>query len=146
MKPLRWTTDREKSAYMRERRAQNLQRSLCNPNENWLWDKLKATGLKWKRQAVWGFRIFDFWCHEKGIAVESDGKEHDPAYDAHRDEYNLRRSAIVVLRLRNKNESDLAMVLEQITSERTWKERRDAFGLNVSGKKARRKLVLPAGH
>ncbi len=50
--------------------------------EVWAHPFLKQTRLKWTRQSVWGYRIFDFWCHEKGIAVEIDGLTHDKDYDA----------------------------------------------------------------
>ena len=37
-------------------------------------EKLAATGHRWSRQAIWGKRIFDFWCATLGIAVEVDGR------------------------------------------------------------------------
>lgn len=141
MKPLRAQNDALKSAYMREMKAKNIAKAKHNPNENWLMAKLATTGYKWSRQCTWGFRIFDFWCHELGIAVESDGPEHVAAYDSYRDEYNLRRSGIIVLHVRNKNESDFLEALQLIKSSETWKERRDRMGLNSHTKKGKRKWV-----
>jgi len=106
--------------YWKERRAA----SAANPNELWMKAKLDTTGLQWTRQAQWGWRLFDFWCHELGIAVEVDGPEHDQAKDAKRDAYNLKRSGILVLRVRNQNEGDAAKALADIQAACTWQERR----------------------
>jgi very-short-patch-repair endonuclease len=141
MKPLRWATNAEQAAYMRGRKDQNLTRALSNSNENWLFARLEATGFKWTRQATWGYRIFDFWCHELGIAVESDGPEHDRQYDAHRDEYNLRRSGVLVLRVRNKNEEDVAVAISAIAEAKTWRDRRARLGLDAHTKAGRRHLI-----
>lgn len=141
MKPLRWTNDADAHRYMKERQNQNLARSARNPNENWMGEKLATTGRKWRRQAQWGYRLFDFWCHELGIAVEVDGPEHRIDYDNHRDEYNYRRSAILVLRVRNQNEEDAAAVLGIIASSCTWSERRQQLGIDGHTKRARRRLV-----
>ena len=141
MKPLRWPTNGKEAAYMNERKEQNSRRAVKNPNENWLAERLSTTGYKWTRQASWGYRIFDFWCHELGIAVESDGPEHDTQYDEYRDEYNFRRSGILVLRVRNRNEDDAKAVLSEIAAAETWKARRERLGLNVKTKAGRRHLV-----
>ena len=141
MKPLRWCTKSEDHKYMQMRQQQNLERCLVNANENWMADKLQATGFKWRRQAQWGMRLYDFWCAHLGVAVEVDGPEHDQEYDRYRDEYNLRRSGIIVLRVRNMNEADADSALAAIAAASPWKDRRDVMGLNVSGKKARRRLV-----
>lgn len=142
MKPLNWPSNAEQAAYMRMRKDQNIGRSLRNPNENWMALKLNATVRKWTRQATWGMRLFDFWCAELGIAVEVDGPEHREDYDAYRDEYNFRRSGIVVLRVRNLNEEDAEKALAAISREVTWKERREALGIHKGSKKDRRRLVL----
>ncbi len=141
MKPLRWPTNAEDAAYMKGRQEQNVRRALANPSENWLEERLNTTGYKWTRQASWGHRIFDFWCHELGIAVESDGPEHDQRYDAHRDEYNLRRSGIVVLRVRNRNEKDANVALSAIATAEPWNVRREKLRLNAHTKAGRRHLV-----
>lgn len=141
MKKLRWCCDSKSSEYMRMRKEQNLARALTNKNENWMADLLATTGLKWTRQAQWGYRRFDFWCAHLGVAVEVDGAEHREDYDAYRDEYNFRRSGIIVLRVRNLSAEDAAAALEAIGKQSPWKERRVAMGLNTGSKKARRKWV-----
>lgn len=128
-KPLRWPTNSEKHAYMKKRQQQNRSRTLENVNENWLADILAKTDYKWTRQAIWGYRIFDFWCHELGIAIESDGPEHNKEYDAYRDKYNFQRSGIIVIRVKNKNEEDAKKALEIISKSETWLKRRENLGL-----------------
>lgn len=143
MKPLRWQTNAEETAYMKMRQSENRIRCARNPNENWMRDKLKATPFKWTRQPTWGYRIFDFFSQVLGVAIEVDGPEHDAGYDAYRDEYNFRRSGLVVIRVRNRNEQDAAFALAAIAVIDTWKERRAKMGLDrsVTTKKGRRRWV-----
>ena len=93
--------------------------------------KLVSTGKKWTRQAMWGCRLFDFWCHEIGCAVEVDGPEHNAKFDAARDQYNYLRSAIVVLRVRNFDEASADDALRQIESMAPWRERRAQVGASA---------------
>ena len=125
------------------RRDQNLQKSKRNPNENWMYEKLLKTNLKWTRNAIWGHRLFDFWCAGLGIAVEVDGPEHAKPYDDYRDEYNLRRSGILVFHVRNLNESDAQSVMAAILNAEAWKDRRSRLGITGS-KRQRRHLVVQA--
>jgi len=121
----------EQYAYMRARQRQNRVRVIAA--EEWAWPRIKAAGGKWERQAIWGCRLFDFFSIGRGIAVEIDGPEHIPAYDLARDQYNYFRSGIVVLRVKNFNETDLAVALAEIRKGETRKERR---------KRVRRELGL----
>jgi len=141
MNPLRTPKNADEHAYMRGRKAQNLARAIHNQNENWFWIKLSATGRKWTRQAQWGYRIFDFWCHDLGVAVEVDGPEHRKSWGAHRDEYNLRRSGILVLRVRNGNEEDAAAALQAISTAETWTARKERLRITGNTKRARRRLI-----
>jgi len=117
--------------HMQRRRAQNLELARRNPNENWLRDKLRATGYRWTRQAVWGYRIFDFWNARLGIAIEVDGPEHDRARDKERDELDYVTSGIRVLRVRNRNEADAAHALRLIRCADAWNVRRGRLGLDA---------------
>ena len=110
------------------RREQN--RALEFPAEKWMRQYLLRTGLKWKRQAQWGYRIFDFWNFEKGLAVEVDGLTHDKPYDAARDEYNFKTSGIVVIRVSNYCHADAQDALTKIASECLWNERRRMLKLS----------------
>lgn len=132
MTPLKWPINKEESAYMRERKRQNRSRTRRNSNENWAHERLcSLTGLKWTRQAMWGYRLYDNWNAVLGVAVEVDGLEHKykRGQDLYRDEYNFRRSGIVVLRVRNQNEIDMAFAVDLIRKSRTWEERRNDLGL-----------------
>lgn len=140
MKPLRWCTNNEQHEYMRERQAQNRERSAKNANELWALEILKTTPYKWTPQAQWGYRIFDFWCAELGVAIELDGKEHDPNYDSYRDEYNYRRSGIVVLRVPNRDGERLNKSIASLSVIGDWKERKERMGITGHTKKDRRKL------
>ena len=122
---------------MRGRQAQNKARAARNHNEQWMAEKLATTGLQWTTQAQWGYRLFDFWSAEKGIAIEVDGPEHDTDVDAYRDRYNFERSGIEVIRVRNRNEADAIIALDLISSAESWQERRKRLGI-VGGKRQRR--------
>jgi very-short-patch-repair endonuclease len=141
VKPLRWTTNKEQSNYMRMRVKQNRERSASNPNENWMAEILSLTPYKWKRQVQWGFRVFDFWCHELGIAIEVDGPEHDAEYDHYRDEYNFRRSGIVVFRVKNGDDIRAQETIGTLPLFGNWPDRRALLGLSAHTKKARRRLA-----
>ena len=141
MKPLRYPTNRKEHEYMKGRQQQNRANCIKNENERWFLDKLGKTAYKWTQQAQWGYRIFDFWSFELGVAIEIDGSEHKVDNDHYRDEYNFRRSGIVVLRVRNRNEEDAALALGLIEKLGTWHTRRSQLGLNVPTKKGRRKLA-----
>lgn len=119
----------EQHAYMAMRQEQNVIASKHNPNELWMASLLERTSHKFNRQRRWGYRIFDFWCSELGVAVEVDGLEHRPEYDRMRDDHHYNRSGILVLRARNRNEEDAREVLARIATARTWNERRLALGL-----------------
>lgn len=123
-----WTVTKEHSDHMAMRQTQNRARNV--PAENWFAAKLPATNLRWTRQARWGFRLFDFWCHEIGIAIEIDGAGHNAVIDAERDAIENERSCIIVLRVRNFNEDDAREAIERVGTSLLWNDRR-----YLSGKK-----------
>ena len=130
-KNMRWVVRSDQAKYMRERQKQNKSKTV--QAEVWAKQKLKTTGHKWNRQTIWGCRLFDFWCHKLGIAVEIDGMTHNKVYDAIRDEYNFYRSGIIVLRVPNYDELAMQKALETIAKADSWEVRkvkmRDEFGL-----------------
>lgn len=132
VKKLRWPKNKQEHAVMREREFVNLARAKINPNENWMLAKLKQTPHKWRRQTRWGYRIFDFWCHRLGLAVEVDGPEHNQAYDSYRDQSVLENYGVLVVRVRNKNEGDAQIALARIKETETWNQRRAKYGLHVT--------------
>ena len=85
---------------------------------------LAATGLMWIRQARWKGRIFDFWCREKGLAVEVDGPEHKAEKDRQSDELAYKVGKIVVIRVRNMNDADAQRAVKEILSSPSWSDRK----------------------
>lgn len=128
---MRWVVRKEQAEYMRARQKQNLAKSVAA--ESWASAHLEQTNFKWTRQAIWGCRLFDFWCNELGIAVEIDGLTHDKDYDQARDQYNFFRSGIIVLRVPNYDEQAMIAAIKQIQSADTWAIRkakmREQYGL-----------------
>jgi very-short-patch-repair endonuclease len=141
MRKLNWPTKAEQHGYMRFRQSQNVSKSLFNSNENWMHDILASTGLKWNRQIIWGKRLFDFWNGFLGVAIEVDGEEHNLEYDAYRDEYNFRRSGIVVLRVRNRNEQDAITAVSWIGKAGSLAQRKTEIGINGNSYRKRRVLA-----
>jgi very-short-patch-repair endonuclease len=125
----KWPTNSSQHEYMKMRQSQNATRCVSNTSENWMHNKLQRTPFKWTRQAQWGYRLFDFWCHQLGVAIEIDGASHNQSYDRARDRHNFQRSGILVFRVRNLNEEDAKRALEQIESAGSWNSRRAALGL-----------------
>ena len=115
---MRWVVRSDQANYMRERQKQNKKKSVAA--EVWAREILKKTRWKWSRQTIWGCRLFDFWCHELGIAVEIDGMTHDKVYDSVRDEYNYYRSGIIVLRVPNYDHVAMQKALETIEAADLW--------------------------
>lgn len=96
------------------------------PEEKALWKELrgkKLNGCKFLRQQPIiyetmpkrKFFVADFYCHEKGLVIELDGKIHDyqKDYDENRDEI-LTALGLRVVRFRNDELKSLERVLEQI--------------------------------
>lgn len=127
--PIPWPVNRELAQHMAMRKTENLMRAKKNRNENWMLEKLERTGLKWSRQSRWGFRLFDFWCHPLGIAVEVDGPEHNAKKDAAIDKVHLHRYGILVLMVRNRDEKEAEIAIEKIMRLELWQERRIAHGI-----------------
>lgn len=140
MKKLKYQTDKESSDYMAGRCRQNKVRCLSSKAETWALAMLSRTGRKWTRQAMWGFRIFDFWNAEIGCAIEIDGPEHNAEIDRYRDEYNFRRSGIVVLRVKNFDVADMNAAIRNIHDLGGWQERRASLGF-TEAKRSRHVLA-----
>jgi very-short-patch-repair endonuclease len=68
-------------------RAHQMRREPTEPEKR-LWRHLSNSqfgGFKFRRQAVIGQRIVDFFCPAIGLIVEIDGDTHDADVDARRD-------------------------------------------------------------
>lgn len=138
MNPLRNIVCFDDSEYMRGIKTKNIKRSRLSINENLVWEQLDHS--VWTRQVIKGFRVFDFWCHRKGCAIEVDGEEHKRDYDNYRDEYNYRRSGILVLRVRNSNQEDLDEVIRVFDLLGDLKDRKLEIGIAGNTKESRRVL------
>lgn len=104
-------------------------RQLQTPEEKELWEMLrnrKLKRLKFLRQhpIIYShtqgrpqFFVADFYCAEKKLVIELDGKVHDfqKDYDANRDSI-LNRLGLQVLRIKNEELNDIHSVLKRITS------------------------------
>ena len=129
-----WPVREEHHKHMKQRQQQNRAKCMNSKAENWMAGKLLETGMKWTRQAQWGFRLFDFWNVTRGIAVEVDGREHRAAEDEKQDAVDFEKSGIVVIRVQNFDEEQAQNAIVQITSSGSWNERRARLGLkSVSG-------------
>ena len=137
MKPLKWITNKEQTEYMARMKSINMDKCLVNENENLVWSML---GEGWSRQAVRGYRIHDFWSHKLGCAIEVDGTEHDREYDNYRDEYNFRRSGVIVLRVRNNNTEDIKDVLSVVPRLDEHRVRKEKLGIVGNTSAIRRTL------
>ncbi|WP_429771083.1 endonuclease domain-containing protein [Aurantiacibacter flavus] len=58
--------------------------------------------FKFRRQAVLGARIVDFFCPSKGLAIEIDGDTHDPEQDQRRDRALEQGTGFRVVRFTNE--------------------------------------------
>lgn len=125
----------QESKHMLERQESNRVNCLKSKAEAWFNEKLKETNLKWTRQAIWGYRLFDFWNHKIGVAIEVDGKEHNKWVDKLKDNYNFKRSGIIVLRVDNFNEEHATEALEAIKKMDLWVVRRERMGLFTKAEK-----------
>ncbi|KKN47315.1 hypothetical protein LCGC14_0664210 [marine sediment metagenome] len=122
---------------MKQRQRENAEKCKDIKAENWFLNKyLSKTKLKWKRQAQWGYRLFDFWNSQKGIAVEVDGSSHSNKkdYDQYRDDKNYRNSGIIVLRVRNYNDKDAHRAIEAIKKAQLWWRRRKEMELKYESR------------
>ena len=86
-------------------RAREMRNNPTEPEKR-LWTALRKTQLahlKFRRQAVKGGRIFDFYCPAAKLAVEVDGDTHDWKADVERDVEFRSLQGIRVLRFTNQD-------------------------------------------
>jgi len=104
-----------------KQRARSLRREMSLP-EVLLWNALRTrpNNLKFRRQHPIGPFVLDFYCLDRGLAVEVDGQSHDygsrPEQDLERDKW-LNRQGIAVLRIAARDVlTDLDAVVRAIVS------------------------------
>ncbi len=101
---------------LKERR-QGLRKNMT-VTESLLWDRLrnKQIGFKFRRQHSIDIYIVDFYCVEKKLIIELDGKVHlkNKDYDKERDNY-LKSLGINVFRIKNEEvENNIDKVIFEI--------------------------------
>ena len=112
------------------KRAAAMRRNPTEP-ERRLWMELRDSrlgGFKFRRQAITGYRIVDFFCPAVGLVVELDGETHEPDRDQRRDEKLAETTEFAIVRFRNedvmRNLSGVLLVLQQALADRPgrWPE------------------------
>lgn len=129
-------SNRIEAAHMKMRQRQRL--GCSSRAQDWAETFLLKSGLKWKRERIWRWRLYDFWNSDLGCAVEIDGPEHVPESDRERDQSDFERSGIIVLRVRNFHEEDMQEALSQIKLMESWIDRRERMGLLTKAERARK--------
>ena len=108
------------------KRARELRRNMTKA-ENILWEKLrnrKFLNLKFLRQHPFIYQVVenrpyyfiaDFYCAEKKLVIEVDGKIHDfqKEEDQHREDI-LMDMDLTVLRVKNEEVEEIEKVMEKI--------------------------------
>lgn len=64
-------------------------------------EKLKVTGLEYKKQMVLGFYIMDFCLPTKMLCIEIDGAHHSEVKDCKRDDF-IKLMGFQVIRIKNE--------------------------------------------
>lgn len=120
-----WPVNKELAAHMKMRKQQNINRGMTAA-EKWFYENYlqNRSSYKWSFQARWGFRLFDFWCHTLGCAIEIDGSEHNSELDFQKDQKEWNRSRIITIRIHNFDEKDAEQCVEKLKSISSWNERR----------------------
>lgn len=123
--------DRDDHGKVMHERQRTL-RALCkNSKAETLAHELirSSTTMKVTRQAQWGNRFYDFWFHDKAIAIEIDGREHIANFDEMRDRYNYIRSAILVFRAKNFDSERLAAIMAMVNAAKGVSYRKELLGI-----------------
>lgn len=94
-------------------------RNNMTASEEHLWSALRMKqigGYKFRCQHPLYRYVLDFYCHEKRLAIEIDGKIHDSRqeYDKYRDEF-LQSIGIYTLRIKDEDVlNNMEIVIEMI--------------------------------
>lgn len=89
---------KETAAYMRSKKATSRYKAQTDQEQMDAYDILCEFGPKPGRTAVHGWTVFDFWWHDKGVALELDTPGRDARHGETIDRYYFARSGILVYR------------------------------------------------
>ena len=113
-----WRTDARRWILLQPR-ARSMRRSPT-PAERLLWQRLRRSqlGVRFRRQAVIGQFIVDFYCRKRALVVEVDGGVHDDRCDIDEErDVVLGVVGLRVLHVRNEDVlADLDGVLRRIAA------------------------------
>lgn len=125
-----WPVNKKLTDHMLMRQLQHRAKGMTKA-ETWFFENfLMKTQVKWNKQCAWGFRLFDFWNHRLGVAIEVDGPEHNEETDLIEDFKEWERSRIITIRVRNFNRDDATYCMEKLPLVEPWDARRFAAGLS----------------
>lgn len=126
------TTKEEKSIMRLYKKSQEIK---CQNNraENWFyyWYLKRLEKKRWirfVRQAVRWWRIFDFWCDKLWVAIEVDWKYHEEDWKKKKDENNDRHalevSQVLVIRIKDFDSYWAREAIKKVKSLDPWWIRR----------------------
>jgi very-short-patch-repair endonuclease len=106
--------------------------------EKMLWKRLKkgCMGHNVEQQIVIAGYILDFYCHDAGIGIELDGKQHDVHRDSIRDQRILHRG-ITVMRFPNpRSYEEVNAILWKVGAEIRYRIGRFRAGLSTNPRRS----------
>jgi len=107
-------------SYEMHERAKKLRREMT-PVEKILWKELrtnKLNGLHFRRQQIIHGYFADFYCHQRELIVELDGRIHElqKEYDAEREEYLIAIGFRIIRFTNEEINENLKGVLQKIVN------------------------------
>mgnify|MGYP003437027147 CR=1 FL=1 len=129
-------TDKERVEKMRWYHKEQKEKSKTSKTESRFYNKhqkefSKRTWIKINRQVKRWTRIFDFWCHEKWIAIEIDGWYHTEERKVDKDRkydfYNLNKHGILVIRVDNRDDIWAIDALRKVELSESWRSRKHSL-------------------
>ena len=99
-------------------KAQMLRERLTEQEKKlWTFLRERPNGFKFRRQHPFGIYILDFYCHEKRLSMEIDGKHHNSSNQKEHD--HLRTQFIIEMGVREIRYSnkDVDLNFEKIRSD-----------------------------
>ena len=84
--------------------ARNLRREMTKEERHLWYDYLRYHPVKFRRQAVFGKFIADFYCAKAKLVIELDGSQHYEPENRHADQLRteyLEKFGVMVLRIAN---------------------------------------------
>ena len=117
------------------KRAQALRRESTKEERHLWYDFLKSYPVQFKRQAVFGDYIVDFYCPQAKLVIELDGSQHYEdqglEYDRRRTEYLEKTYGLSILRFNNL---DVSQNFEGVCRELDlWVTRQAPSSVSPSG-------------